>query len=574
MGCCGGDAPDAPDYGPLAAAQQETGDQAYQLGIEQLAWSREQWGEQYELIQDIVDVQLPIFQQQAQMAAQGMDAYLAGMDQSMQIAAENHAIAMQDRDRYERVFQPMEDELIAEAQGFDSQARRSMEAGRAQADVARAQEAQRQSAMRQLESVGVDPTQTRYAALDAGIRTQQAAAQAAAGNAARQQTENVGRALRADVLNIGRGMPSQAAASYGLALQGAGQGTNAGLAGQQAMLSSAGMLMNAGSAWQGAGNAISSPALAAFGQANTSYGAAANTQNMGYQNQLQAFDLTQKYSLGNQAAGVIGAVGGGMLGGMLAEGGPVEGPGGPKDDAVPIRASDGEYVVDADTVRWKGLEFFDKLKKKAQEGMAETQMQLDQEQQQARARQGVTLDEEGNIIQEPMFAAEGGSTYQYRQGNTFGYKMPQGATDPNRVLGERRRALTQQRTASTGYSGGVPTMARGVAARNQGSSRTFSRSGDYDVMQAIRDRQAATQARRAADAQAATARPALAPVQAPVQNQAMRVSNQGRDLYAAGVIDKATARKYGLSERDLNQVIRNPNVAMQNRNPFMGSYRE
>lgn len=52
--------------------------------------------------------------------------------------------------------------------------------------------------------------------------------------------------------------------------------------------------------------------------------------------------------------------------GQYANGGEVEGPGGPTDDMVPIDASDGEYVIPADVVRFLGTGFFDRLVQQAQ----------------------------------------------------------------------------------------------------------------------------------------------------------------------------------------------------------------
>ena len=42
----------------------------------------------------------------------------------------------------------------------------------------------------------------------------------------------------------------------------------------------------------------------------------------------------------------------------------MQGPGGPVDDKVPAMLSNGEYVIPADVVKAKGLEFFEKLKQK------------------------------------------------------------------------------------------------------------------------------------------------------------------------------------------------------------------
>jgi hypothetical protein len=52
------------------------------------------------------------------------------------------------------------------------------------------------------------------------------------------------------------------------------------------------------------------------------------------------------------------------MGLAYANGGKVRGPGGPVDDKVPAMLSDGEYVIPADVVKAKGIEFFDKLKDK------------------------------------------------------------------------------------------------------------------------------------------------------------------------------------------------------------------
>jgi hypothetical protein len=54
-----------------------------------------------------------------------------------------------------------------------------------------------------------------------------------------------------------------------------------------------------------------------------------------------------------------------------AEGGPVEGPGGPKDDLINAKLSDGEFVMSADAVKFHGLDRLYKMMAKAKEGLAE-----------------------------------------------------------------------------------------------------------------------------------------------------------------------------------------------------------
>lgn len=54
---------------------------------------------------------------------------------------------------------------------------------------------------------------------------------------------------------------------------------------------------------------------------------------------------------------------GSTFAGSFASGGPILGPGGPKSDRIPILASNGEFVMNADTVRRMGVGFFDSLNK-------------------------------------------------------------------------------------------------------------------------------------------------------------------------------------------------------------------
>jgi hypothetical protein len=55
----------------------------------------------------------------------------------------------------------------------------------------------------------------------------------------------------------------------------------------------------------------------------------------------------------------------------FAEGGPVEGPGGPKDDLINAKLSDGEFVMPAEAVEFYGLDRLTKMMTKAKEGLAE-----------------------------------------------------------------------------------------------------------------------------------------------------------------------------------------------------------
>lgn len=337
----GKSAPDPPDYSGVAQASEANAKMAAEIAREQLDWSREMWAEQKGLITQIMDTQLPMMEEQWR-------------------------ISQEDRQRYEDLYQPLEEEYLTKTSEWDSPGRRNEQAAKAQAEVASQFESQRQNALQRLESYGVDPSQTRNAALDVGVRIEQAKAQALAAQTARDQTEREGIGMQGETINVGRGLPSQG-------LQYAGSALAASQAAQ-----------SGGAAWQGAGNAMGNPG-SWMGQSNQAIGTWGNTLNAGYQNQMQAHDANSRNSPLNLVGGLAGAYIGAGMPGMFAEGGEaaipeystrthgpnVQGPGGPKDDAIPARLSDGEYVIPEEIVRRKGTEFFDKLIAKTREALAE-----------------------------------------------------------------------------------------------------------------------------------------------------------------------------------------------------------
>lgn len=224
MGGKGGKA-SAPDYTPVAQANKEAAEISAQIAREQLAWAREQYDRDRQLVDRVIGVMLPALESEA-------------------------AAGEAERARYRQVFQPVEDTLIAEARDYATPGRMALEASRAQADVAQAFEAQRRAALANLESYGIDPSTARAGALDRVARTAQAAALAGAANNARLQTEATGRALRGEAINIGRGYPGAIAQAYQTA-QNAGQGAvGAGLA----ATASGANTMGTGVQWQGLSN--------------------------------------------------------------------------------------------------------------------------------------------------------------------------------------------------------------------------------------------------------------------------------------------------------------------------------
>jgi hypothetical protein len=210
-----------------------------------------------------------------------------------------------------------------------------------------------------MESYGIDPSQTRASALDAGIRVQEAAAKAAAGTQSHLNTENTGRALRSEAINLGKGLPANIAGAYGTAMQ-------AGQAGMGNALN----LTNSGAGTMGTG-------LQWTGQQNNALGNWGNMVSKQYEGQMSAYNAKQQQSrsqgsaIGSLAGMALGAFGGPLgsmagsaLGGLFAGGGEV--PHDPQDpegklDTIDAKLSGGEHVIPASAVRRLGSDHFDKL---------------------------------------------------------------------------------------------------------------------------------------------------------------------------------------------------------------------
>jgi hypothetical protein len=340
------EAPPPPDYTPIAEASKEAAAESIALQREQFAWAKQAYAENKGVTDKVVE-------------------------SFLDTQATNTANAAKDRARYEQTFQPLEDSLAQEAQDYATPGRKELERGRAVANVSQQFENARQSATQQLESFGINPASTRYAALDIGVRTQQAAAAAGAANQSDQQVDATGRALRSEAINVGRGYPGQIAGTYSTANQ-AGQGAvNSGLATTASGASTMGTPTQYG-------------ALGATNLQNTG-----NIMAQGYKDAFAANDWNSKQSSGwGTALGIAAGVGSKFLfaneGGAVPDGTVPPGAsptGGQAIDDVPARLTAGEYVTDKDTVQWYGQKFFVNLKLKAQQEKAKMEQESSTEPQ-------------------------------------------------------------------------------------------------------------------------------------------------------------------------------------------------
>jgi hypothetical protein len=174
--------------------------------------------------------------------------------------------------------------------------------------------------------------------------------QAQAQNTATQQARDQGFQRLAGVTGMGRGLSAQSIAAINAGSGAAQAGSGAASVGGNVM-GSADRVSN-----MYTGNALAG--MQGYGNSITS---GANITNMGFQNQMAA----------NQANNaLLSGVGGAMGSFFLADGGLVRGPGTGtsdsvpavnQDDGSPIRLSNGEYILPAETVRKIGINKLDKI---------------------------------------------------------------------------------------------------------------------------------------------------------------------------------------------------------------------
>lgn len=321
------DPPPPPDYSGLIAMNEKTAKLGLKLARDQFNWSKSVYNENKGLMKAT------------------SKSFLDTMEFGRKAAAE-------DRARYKAQYQPMEDKLLADARTYDTPERRDMEVGAAQANVAQAFEAARDSATKQLESFGVNPSATRFAGLDLGLRTQKAAAQAAAGTSASRSVEDKGRALKAAAVDVGRGYPGSYLAAAQLGNQSAGGAVNAA----NQTFGTGAQAMGTGPEW--------------LGGANAAQGNWGNVLNNQYSNQLSGWQAGQNQSSGWGSILGLGA-GLGMKAFGFEEGGAVPAElspsGGAEQDDVPVAVTVGEFVIPKDAVQWHGEKHFHKLIEKARE---------------------------------------------------------------------------------------------------------------------------------------------------------------------------------------------------------------
>lgn len=181
---------DAPDYTPLAEASKEAATIMAGLGEKQLAFSEKMYNENSPLLRDIANKQSAMMDQQME---QGKDYY----------------------DYLANTYRPLEKQIVADAQNFNTDAMRNQLATKAAADAGLAFNQTRQANERAMASMGVNPNSGRFAGLQGQSALQQAAVRAGAMTGARERAQQLGYARQLEAAGLGRNLSNAAATAYG-----------------------------------------------------------------------------------------------------------------------------------------------------------------------------------------------------------------------------------------------------------------------------------------------------------------------------------------------------------------------
>jgi hypothetical protein len=265
----GKSAPAAPDYTPIAQADEQQANQDYQLQEQELNWSKQQYANEEPYVNQL-------------------------LQQDISNSGSQSAIAGQQQQFYDSTYQPIEKEFATEAQNYGNADNQNQQAGAAEASVASSYDAARASAQSSLESYGIDPSQTRFGALDLGTQVSQAAATAAAGTQSRLNTQMTGLQLESQAINTGRGYANSVAQSFGGAASSGASGVSS--------------YNNA----YGTGAGANTGSTAFGNQGVNAFSGAGNALNQGFSNALDSDKLG--YQEGNTLFQNISGLAGGALG--------------------------------------------------------------------------------------------------------------------------------------------------------------------------------------------------------------------------------------------------------------------
>lgn len=133
---------------------------------------------------------------------------------SANAAALQSQIAAEQWDKYQEIYDPLERQVVKEAQQYDTPENYARAAGDASATVASQFGKAREQLMR---TPGLDPSSGAFQAGMTNLGLSEAANNAVQQNAARMKVKDTAFARKTDALSLGKGLPANASAALGSA---------------------------------------------------------------------------------------------------------------------------------------------------------------------------------------------------------------------------------------------------------------------------------------------------------------------------------------------------------------------
>jgi len=183
-------APPAPNYQPIATADEQAAQLQANTANQQMAWAQQQFAQNQAEIQPLVS-------------------------QETQAATAQNQQAQASYNRYTNTEIPLQNQYLAEAEQYNNPAYAQQQAGTAVANTDEAYTGARNNNMQQLQTYGVDPGTARSTATNAMLGSQEAGAKAAAATASTQNTRMTGLNLQGNAENMMAGLPGQSTEEYG-----------------------------------------------------------------------------------------------------------------------------------------------------------------------------------------------------------------------------------------------------------------------------------------------------------------------------------------------------------------------
>jgi hypothetical protein len=288
----------------------------------------------------------------------------------LKIAQQQFDLAKEQWDNYKTTFQPLAESIVKKSQegvapDYDTVERQAV------ADVQQQADKGWNDYVRQVSDrtgIAFNPDSGAYQSALQKWRMGQAQSEALARQQAhtseKYRTEDIGWSRPLQAFSLGQGLPAQVSAlnSSAGALTGQAAGNYGALAGTQSALAQQ-QYQNAAQGYYGAGRALGGAKWFNNNSGETPYAGQANyTGQTSYIEQGQGGD---PYAFANMRdGGHVGAIrmrykNGGAI--RMAQGGHIEGPGTGTSDSIRTDLPDDAYVIPADVVKHKGIEFFDKM---------------------------------------------------------------------------------------------------------------------------------------------------------------------------------------------------------------------